>query len=165
MRLIHKLDIRSLCCTLCYIGRYLHVRFLLPASQLFLSRPNSSKFDRRRGFSNRATAAMFVATVINFLLSSLYAGSHVAEFIVFIRKTLILGIDHYHNTLWKVSIVTSWAESLPVSIKLSLPDPVPIHVPSDITQRSDCHLESLGPLPRTTVGSPHTVYCVDWNCG
>ena len=30
----------------------------------------------------------------------------------------------------------------------------------DLVQRSHCHLEGLGPLPRSTVGSPHTVYFV-----
>jgi len=35
----------------------------------------------------------------------------------------------------------------------------------DVAQRSHCHLESLGPLPRSTLGNPHTVYFVDWNRG
>jgi len=35
----------------------------------------------------------------------------------------------------------------------------------DIYQRSRCHLEGLGPLPRTTVGNPHTAYSVDWSRG
>ena len=130
MKLIHKLDIRSVCCTLCCICRYLYVCFLLPASWPFLSRPDSLKLDRRRGFSNYATAAMFVATMINFLLSSLYIGSHVAGFIVFIRKALILDIDYspsekaesINNTLWNV--ISGWAEILPVSVKLFPPDPV-----------------------------------------
>ena len=116
---------------------------------------------------------MFTATLINFLLFSLCTGSHVAGFIVFIRKALILDIDYppleviesINKTLWNVNIVIYWAETLPVSIKLLPPDPISIHVPSDIAQRSDCHLESLGPLPGTTVGSLHTVHPVDWNRG
>ena len=90
----------------------------------------SPKLDRRRGFSNRATRVMFVATVINFLLSSLYTGSQVAAFIVPIRKALILNVDYplsekpelINNALRNVRIIFYWTVSLSVSIKLSLPD-------------------------------------------
>jgi len=49
-----------------------------------ISRPNAPIFDRQRGFSNRTTAAMFMATVINFLLFGLDTGTQAALFIVFI---------------------------------------------------------------------------------
>jgi len=78
---------------------------------------------------------MFAMTVINFLLSSLNAGNQVAGFVVFIRKALILDIDYplsekprlVNNVLQKVNMVNIWAGTLPVSIKLSLSDPVSIH--------------------------------------
>ena len=34
-----------------------------------------------------------------------------------------------------------------------------------LAQRFHCHLEGLGPFPRTTVGNSHTIYSVDWNYG
>ena len=78
---------------------------------------------------------MFVTTVINFLLSSLNTGTHVAIFIVFIRKALVLDIDYplskkpelVNNALQNMNIVTLWSQTLPVSIKLSLLDPASIH--------------------------------------
>ena len=102
---------------------------------IFLSRPDLSKFNRRRGFSNRATAAMFVATAINFLLASLNTGAAVAEFVVVVRRALILDIDYspaenqelIDNALANVYTISAWAETLPVSIKLLIPDPVPTH--------------------------------------
>ena len=102
----------------------------------FLARPDPQKFDRRRGFSNRATAAMFIATVVNFIFSSLNTGIEVALFIVVIRKALTLDIDYpllekaelINNALVQgMSIVTVWAQVLPVSIKLLMLDPVFIH--------------------------------------
>ena len=102
----------------------------------FVSRPDPSEFDRRRGFSNRATAAMFVATIINFLLCSLNVGNQIATIVVFIRDALILDV-HYpfskdrvlvNNALRKPNIVGLWASTLSVSIKLSLLDPLSIHV-------------------------------------
>jgi len=134
--LIHKFDNRIVRCTLRRIGaRYLCVGFLLLWNRLFLNKTSSLKLDRRKGFSNRAAAAMFAVTVINFLLSSLNTGSQVASFIVFIRKALILDIDHplsekqepVTNALRNINIVSFWAESLPVSITLLLPDPILIH--------------------------------------
>ena len=81
---------------------------------------------------------MFVATVINFLLSSLTTGNYVAGLIVYIRKSLmiILDIDYplseklelVHNALRNLNLVSYWASTLPVSAKLSLLDPVFIHV-------------------------------------
>ena len=71
---------------------------------------------------------MFVATVIDFLLSSLNTGNQVAAFIVFIRKALIEDI-HYpvsemralvNNALREINLITFWAESFPVSIGLLL---------------------------------------------
>ena len=35
----------------------------------------------------------------------------------------------------------------------------------DIIQRSYCHLEGLGPLPRSAADNPHTIYAVDWSRG
>ena len=98
----------------------------------FLARTDPTKSDRRRGFSNRAIAAMFVTTVINFLLSSLNAGIQVVLFIVFIRKALILDLDFpfseksdlVDNALQNMDIIADWARFLPVSIELSLRDPV-----------------------------------------
>jgi len=93
------------------------------------------QLDRRRGFSNRVIAAMFVTTIVNFLLSSLNAGAQVAGIIVFIRTALILDIDYplsekrglVNNALQNVNIVHNWAAILPVSIMLSLSDPGSIH--------------------------------------
>ena len=70
---------------------------------------------------------MFTATIISFLLSSLSSGTQVAEFIVFIRKALILDIDYRlpeklesaNNALQPVYTLANWAEYLPVSVKLS----------------------------------------------
>ena len=75
------------------------------------------------------TAVVFVTTVINFILSSLNTGTLVAGFIVSVRKVLILDIDHpllekVNNAPWSVTAVCLWAENLPVSIKLSLSEPV-----------------------------------------
>ena len=75
---------------------------------------------------------MFVATVINFILSSLGTGSRVAIFIVYIRKALIVDIDYplseepelLTNALRNVTMLSSWAEYIGVSIKPSLSDPV-----------------------------------------
>ena len=61
-----------------------------------------------------------------------------------------------------MNIVTDWVASLPMSIKLLLSDPVSVHTRGTISQRSYCHLEVLGPLPRSTVGNSRTV---DWNRG
>ena len=95
----------------------------------------SPKLGRRKGFFNRATGAMFAATVINFLLSSLNTAIQVASLVVFIRKALILGVDYplsekpelVKNALRNVNLVGFCAGGLPVSIKLSLSDPISIH--------------------------------------
>ena len=71
---------------------------------------------------------MFAATVINFILSSVNTGSQVAEFIVYIRKALILDIDYplskepelLSDALLNTNIVGAWAANFPVSIMLSL---------------------------------------------
>ena len=147
------------------------LRSFSPSEKLFISQ-QAPKLDRRKGFSNRVKAAIFAATVINFLLSSLNTGSIVALIIVFLRKALILDIyplsekrNFVGNALRNVNIVTYWARSLPVSLNLSLPDIVSIYARRGIPQRCHCHLEGLGPLPASTVGSPHTVQYVDYRCG
>ena len=111
----------------------LHLRSFSPSQMSLISQP-APKLDRRKGFSNRAKAAIFAATVINFLLSSLNTGSIVALIIVFLRKALILDIyplsekrNFVGNALRNVNIVTYWARSFPVSIHLSFPDIVFIY--------------------------------------
>ena len=77
---------------------------------------------------------MFIATIINFLLSSYNVGSEVARFIMFIRMALTQDIDSplsekrelVDNALRNLDVIYLWAPDLPVSIKLSLSDPVPI---------------------------------------
>ena len=118
---------------------------------------------------------MFVATVVNFLLSSLNTGTHVAVFIMSIRKALILDIDYplsekpqlVNNALQTLNVVEFWSGILPVSRNLSMPDSVPnlIMLGEDIAQRSHRYLEGLGPLPRSTVGNPSTVCSVGRNRG
>jgi len=77
---------------------------------------------------------MFITTVINFLLSSMATGTQVARLIVLTRKVLILDTDYplsvkqeqqlVDNALRNPNIVGFWAGTLPVSIQLSLSDPV-----------------------------------------
>ena len=102
----------------------------------FLARPDSLRFHRRRGFSNRLIAAMFVMTVINFLLFSLYIGAFVTAFItMFIRKALILDIDYplteklelVNNALQNLEIVELWSANLLVRSNMLLPDSLSIH--------------------------------------
>ena len=99
----------------------------------FLARPDPPKFHRRRGFSNRATAAMFVGTVINFLLFSLSTGTETAMFIVSIRRALILDIEYPLSEKQELVglpnpiIAQLWSANLPVSNKLSLMDSASIH--------------------------------------
>jgi len=85
----------------------------------FLARPNPPRFHRRRGFSNRAAAAMFAVTVINFLLFSLGTGTETAMSTVLIRKALILDPlsekgELVNNTLQNLTIVIFWSVNLPV---------------------------------------------------
>ena len=69
---------------------------------------------------------MFGATVINFLLSSLYTGSQVATVIVYIRKLFTLDINYpvserpklLGHALRDTRILWNWAAYLAVSIKL-----------------------------------------------
>jgi len=78
---------------------------------------------------------MFIVTIINFLLFSLNTGIELGRFVVFIRMALTLDIDYplpekrvsVNNVLHKLAIVSTWTGYLPVSIKLSLSDPVSIH--------------------------------------
>ena len=78
---------------------------------------------------------MFIVTIINFLIFSWSTGIELGRLVVFIRKALILDIDYplpekrvsVNNVLHKLDIVLAWAVNLPVSIKLSLSDPVSIH--------------------------------------
>ena len=175
--LIHKFDDRVVFCTLLCIGRCHCVRFLLLQATQFLSRPDPSKFDRRRGFSNRAIAAMFIGTIINFLLASLNTGNQVAVVIVFIRKGLMIILDSDYPLLEKPELVTNalrnevmvgfWAETFPVGTKLLIPDHLQylFILGGAISQWSHCRLEGMGPLPRSTVGRPHPIYSVDWRRG
>ena len=101
----------------------------------FLARPNPPRFRRRRGFSNRLIAAMFVMTVINFLLSSLYIGAGAAFITVYIRKALILNTDHplpekgelIKNALQSLNIILLWSGNIPVGSNMSLVNSVSIH--------------------------------------
>ena len=63
---------------------------------------------------------MFVATVINFLLSSLNTGVEVVIFILFIRTTLILDIEHPLSASNALTIIGFWSQNLPVSSNVSL---------------------------------------------
>ena len=95
-----------------------------------LARPDASKSHRRRGFSKRATAVMFVTTVINLLLFSLSTGSQVAISIMVIRRSLNPDINLplseialprpglVRSMSWSMILVAFWASYLPVSIKL-----------------------------------------------
>ena len=113
---------------------FMFVFSFLQAAFYVLSRSDPSKFDRRRGFSTRATAAMFIATVINFLLFSLRTGYEVT---LFIRQGLIIILDIDYPLSWKPELVdhalrkgilvSPWAGILPVSINLLILDPVSIH--------------------------------------
>ena len=95
----------------------------------FLARPDPPKQNRRKGLSNRATAAMFVATTINFLLTSFVTGTQVAMFIVSIRKVLTLSVDDplseklelVKKMVWNLDIAIDWVGNTPVSTNLSPP--------------------------------------------
>ena len=78
---------------------------------------------------------MFVATAINFLLSTLVTGAEVSIFIVSIRKALILDIDYplsvklglVKKVVWNLDIVIDWTgtmTSVGANLRLSLPDSV-----------------------------------------
>ena len=75
---------------------------------------------------------MFIATAINFLLTSLVVGIEVAIFIATIRKALIVDTDYplsgklelVNKVVWKLDIAIEWAGSISVSTNLSLPDSV-----------------------------------------
>ena len=103
---------------------------------------------------------MFAATVINFLLSSLNAGTQVALFIVFIRKALILDIDYplsekpelVNQALQNMNIVADWATYLPVSIKLLLSDPVSIRVRWRCSSAISLSFGLVGPSSQTDSG-------------
>ena len=116
---------------------------------------------------------MFVVTVINFLLSSLYTGIKVAIIIGCIQKTFTLDI-HYPllergksigEAVQNLAMVGSWSANLPVSSNLSLWIPCLFMVGEGIIQWSHCHLEGLGPLPRSMAYNSNTTYAVDWSCG
>ena len=78
---------------------------------------------------------MFVATVINFILSGLSTGDYVCGFIVFIRQALTLDINYplsekpelIDHAVLNVDIIRLWTSFFPVSIKLPLSGPVSIH--------------------------------------
>ena len=77
---------------------------------------------------------MFIANILNFLLFSYHVGNEVARFIVFIRMALILNVDYplsekrelVDDALRNMDVIYLWAPHFPVSINLSLSDPVPI---------------------------------------
>ena len=133
---------------------------LIPKRPFFTTRPDHPKFDRRRGFSNRATVTMAVATVINFVLSTLNTGSQVATFIMFIRKGLILDIGYplsekqelVNNASRNMNIVGLWAQSIPVSGKLSLSDPVLIHPRWRCGSATSLSFGGLGPSSKINSG-------------
>ena len=143
----------------------------------FLARADDPIFHRRRGFSNRAIAAMFVVTVINFLLIGLAHGTMVATFIVSFRKALTPDIEYppskkgelVNEVLQNLMIIDFWSANLPVSSNLLLlccySIPYLFTLGGGIIQRSHCHLEGLGSLPRSTIGNPHTIYVMDWSRG
>ena len=101
----------------------------------FLARPDPPRFRRRRGFSSRATAAIFVVTIINFLLFSWGTGIAVAQLIVIFRKAFTLDTEYplpeklglVYKALQNLNIVDFWAATLPVSSNLSLLDSTSIH--------------------------------------
>ena len=136
-RLIYKFDNRSVSYTLLCINHYLCVRFVRAAYSLPTT--NIQKSHRRRGFSRRATAAMFVTTVINFLLFSLNTGIQTATFITVIQKPLNSDIPPLsevpipkaglvRSMSWSMILIAFWAAYLPVSIKQSLSDSVSINI-------------------------------------
>ena len=170
MRLITGRNVR---CTLLCIGRHISVRSPCCKATHFSARPGPAKFDRRRGFSTRVTAFIFVTTVIDFLLYSVTTGNQVALFIVLTRKA-ILEIDYpmsekqdlVHKAVRNYDLILFWAGTPPVSINCRYYRIPYLLIPrGDLAQRSHYHLEGLGPLSRATVGSPRTVYSVDWGRG
>ena len=92
----------------------------------FLARPDLPRFHRRRPFSNRATASMFVVTVINFLLFNLTIGIQIAMFTVLTREALILDIEYPLSEkqelleLPNLITVQLWSANLPVNNNLLL---------------------------------------------
>ena len=80
---------------------------------------------------------MFVATTINFLLSSLVAGAEVSIFVGSIGKVLILDIDYplpaklelLKNAVWNLYIAVDWAGGISASTNPSLPDSVTNNTP------------------------------------
>ena len=180
-RLIHMFDNRSVSCTVLCIRRYLCVRF--PQKCLFtLARSDAPKSHRRRGFSSRATAAMFVTTVINLLLFTLHAVTQVVMYIWVFQLPLNLAAEYppdiplseipiprpesVGNGIWSKILVIWWAAYIPVSINFCRCwIPYLFMLVGGMAQRSHRHLEGLGPLPRSTVGNPHTVHYVDCRPG
>ena len=174
-------DNRSVSCAVLCIHRYLCVRFLQKC--LFtLARSDTPKSHRRRGFSSRATAAMFVTTVINLLLFTLHAVTQVVLYISTFQEPLnpaaenlpdialpeipIPRPESVGNGAWSVVLAIWWTAYLPVSV-----NPCRCWIPylfvpfSGMAQRSHRHLEGLGPLPRPKVGNPHTIHYVDCRPG
>ena len=103
----------------------------------FFPRPDPPKSHRRRGFSNRPIAAMFMVTVINLLLFTLAVGIDIAIITLLIREAPILNIKYprsekrglVKNPLQNLSLdtVLLWSVNLPVSSNLPPLDPVFIH--------------------------------------
>ena len=103
---------------------------------------------------------MFTVNVINFLLFSLYTGIYIVEFILLIRKAVILDMDYplseklqlVNNALWQMDVVSVWASVLPVSIKLSPPDPISIHARWRYCLAISLSFGGLGPSSQSDSG-------------
>ena len=101
----------------------------------FLATSERLRFHRRRGFSNRAIAAMFAVTVINFVLIGLGIATIIATFIVFFRKALTLDVEYplsekgesVNKTLLSLMIAQYWSSYFPVRIIPSPLDSMSIH--------------------------------------
>ena len=117
---------------------------------------------------------MFVTTVINLLLFTVQTVTQVVTYISSFQEPLNPNIDAPPSEIplprpelvgdgtWSVALVIWWTAYLPVSINLRRCwIPYLFMLVGGMAQRSDRHLEGLGPLSRSTVGNPHTVHYVD----
>ena len=103
-----------------------------------LARSDPPKSHRRRGFSSRATAAMFATTATNLLLFTLNTGLQVTELAMNIQPPLnpdtglplseisIPRPELVGKVVWNMVLVAFWVSYLPVSIKLLPSDSVSI---------------------------------------
>ena len=124
-----------------------------------MARPDLPEFYRRRGFSNRVSAAMFGVTVINFLLFTLTVGIETAIFTVLIRKALILDIEYplskkrgsINNALQDLKIVSFWTRGLPVSSNMLLGS-VSLYVVRRSYSATSLSFGGVGPSSKTDSG-------------